>query len=50
MIFAQFGITSVINARGTSTRLSAGPLSDEVAEAMREAAHLGEMPRAALAD
>lgn len=38
MILAEFGITPIINAYGTNTRLSAGPLSDEVAEAMREAA------------
>lgn len=38
MIFERFGITPIINAYGTNTRLSAGPLSDEVAEAMREAA------------
>ncbi|MEI6162234.1 MAG: hypothetical protein WCP77_20570, partial [Roseococcus sp.] len=38
MIFEDFGITPIINAYGTNTRLSAGPLSDEVAEAMREAA------------
>jgi len=38
MIFEGFGITPIINAYGTNTRLSAGPLSDEVAEAMREAA------------
>lgn len=37
-VFARFGITPIINAHGTNTRLSAGPLSDEVAEAMREAA------------
>lgn len=38
MIFAEFGITPIINAYGTNTRLSAGPLADEVAEAMRAAA------------
>ncbi len=38
MIFADFGITPIINAYGTNTRLSAGPLADEVAEAMRAAA------------
>jgi L-seryl-tRNA(Ser) seleniumtransferase len=38
MIFERFGITPIINAYGTNTRLSAGPLSDEVAEAMRAAA------------
>lgn len=38
MIFERFGITPIINAYGTNTRLSAGPLSDEVADAMREAA------------
>eukprot|EP01031_Cornospumella_fuschlensis_P046464 gene46464-56899_t len=38
MTFADFGITPIINAYGTNTRLSAGPLSDEVAEAMRMAA------------
>ena len=37
-LLAGFGITPIINAYGTNTRLSAGPLSDEVAEAMREAA------------
>ncbi|MBS7788457.1 hypothetical protein KTR66_00545 [Roseococcus sp. SDR] len=38
MIFERFGITPIINAYGTNTRLSAGPLADEVADAMREAA------------
>jgi len=37
-IFARFGVARIINAYGTNTRLSAGPLADEVAEAMREAA------------
>lgn len=37
-VLARFGIPRIINARGTNTRLSAGPLEDAVAEAMREAA------------
>ena len=38
MTYSDFGITPIINAYGTNTRLSAGPLSDEVAEAMHAAA------------
>ncbi len=37
-VFDRFGIPTIINAYGTNTRLSAGPLADEVADAMREAA------------
>jgi seryl-tRNA(Sec) selenium transferase len=37
-LLAAFGLAPIINAYGTNTRLSAGPLSEEVAEAMREAA------------
>jgi L-seryl-tRNA(Ser) seleniumtransferase len=37
-VFARFGIARIINAYGTNTRLSAGPLDDDVAEAMRAAA------------
>lgn len=36
-IFARRGIPGVINAAGTLTRLSSGPLAPGVAEAMREA-------------
>jgi L-seryl-tRNA(Ser) seleniumtransferase len=37
-VFERFGIPRIINAYGTNTRLSAGPLDDEVADAMRAAA------------
>ncbi len=37
-LLASLGLAPIINAYGTNTRLSAGPLDAEVAEAMREAA------------
>ena len=33
-IYAQFGVKTLINAKGTATRLSGGPMRAEVAEAM----------------
>jgi L-seryl-tRNA(Ser) seleniumtransferase len=37
-LFDRFAIPTIINAYGTNTRLSAGPLADAVADAMRAAA------------
>lgn len=36
-IFEQLGIPTIVNAKGTSTRVSGGIMPDEVAEAMRQA-------------
>ena len=38
-IYERLGIPTIINAKGLSTRVSGPPLSDAVAEAMREASH-----------
>jgi D-glucosaminate-6-phosphate ammonia-lyase len=37
MIFEDLGVTPLINACGTVTRLSGGMMAPEVAEAMRQA-------------
>ena len=37
MIYEELGVTPVINACGTVTRLSGGMMAPEVAEAMRQA-------------
>ena len=36
-IYEQLGVPTIINAKGTSTRVSGGIMADEVADAMREA-------------
>lgn len=36
-IYERLGVATIINAKGTSTRVSGGVMDDEVAEAMREA-------------
>ena len=39
-IFDDLGVPTIINAKGPATRLSGGPMADEVARAMTDAAQV----------
>ncbi len=44
-IFGDLGVPTIVNAKGTSTRVSGGVMPDEVADAMRDATqHCVDMP------